>query len=79
MNQIKKLKKYERERKRETTIDDDIDVGGFFELATSDKKGVDELNLNEIKTESLEEYTGCSELIGFNLIGEIEYKTKARF
>ena len=48
MNQIEK--KNERRRKRENMVDD-IDLGRFFEMATSNKIYVNILNLHEIKNE----------------------------
>ena len=53
---------------------EDIELGTFFGLATTNKRYVNGLNLHENKTESLEDYTGDSELIGPMLIGEIEKK-----
>ena len=58
---------------------EDIDIGRFFELATTNGKYVNGLKLHEIKNEILEDYTGDFELIGFMLIGEIEQKTITRF
>ena len=48
---------------------EDIDLGRFFELATSNKRYVNGLNLNEIKNEFLLEYTGDFELIESMLVG----------
>ena len=50
-----------------------------MELAASNRKYVNGLNLHEIKNEILEDYTGDFELIGFMLVGEIEQKTNIRF
>ena len=58
---------------------DDIDLGRFFELATSNKIYVNNLNLYEIKNEILQDYTGDFELIGKMIIGPIEHKTNIRF
>ena len=44
---------------------EDIDLGRFFELATSNKINVKSLNLQEIKTEILKDYTGDFELNEF--------------
>ena len=61
-------------------VDDiDIDIGRFFELATSDKIYVNNLNLYEIKNEILQNYTGDFELNGKMIIGPIEHKTNIRF
>ena len=57
----------------------DIDLGRFFELATTSRKYVNGLNLHEIKNEILEDYTGDFELIGSMLVGEVEQKTNIRF
>ena len=71
-------KQNERRQKRENMIED-IDIGRFFELATTDRQYVNGLNLREIKNEILEDYTGDFELIGYMLVGEIEQKTNIRF
>ena len=71
-------KQNERRQKRENLLED-INVGRFFELATTDRQYVNGLNLHEIRNEILEDYTGDFELIGSMLIGEIEQKTNIRF
>ena len=58
---------------------EDVDIGRFFELATTNKRYVNGLNLHEIRNETLEDYTDDFELIGSMLIGEIEQKTNIRF
>ena len=58
---------------------EDIDLGRFFELATSNKIYVNNLNLHEIKNENLQDYTGDFELNGKMIIGAIEHKTTTRF
>ena len=58
---------------------EDIDIGRFFELATTDRKYVNGLNLHEIKNEILGEHTGDFELIGSMLVCEVEQKTNIRF
>ena len=58
----REIKRNERRQKRENMIED-IDIGRFFELATTDRKYVNGLNLHEIKNEFLEDYTGDFELI----------------
>ena len=55
----------------------DIDLGSFFEFATTNKGYVNGLNLNEIKIEILEDCTGDFELIGSMMIGEIDQKTNS--
>ena len=78
MNQIKKKTK-QNEKKMENLIDDDIGISEYFESATTNKIYVNGLNLNEIKNEVLEVYTGDFELIGYMMIGEMEQKTNSRF
>ena len=58
---------------------EDIDIGRFFEIATTNKRYVNGLNLHEIENEILEYYTRNFELIGSIMIGEKEQKTKIRF
>ena len=74
----KETKRNERRQRRENMVED-IDIGRFFELATSDNICVDNLNLHEIKNENLEDYTGDFELIGKMIIGPVEHKTNIRF
>ena len=45
----KQIKQNERRQKRQNLIDEDVDLGKFFELATSNKIYVNNLNLHEIK------------------------------
>ena len=75
----KERKRNERRQKRENIAEEDIGVGRFFELATSNKIYVNNLNLHEIKNEILEDYTGDFELIGKIVIGFVEHKTNIRF
>ena len=74
----KATKQNERRQKREN-IKEDLDLGRFFELATSDELYVNNLNLHEIKNQILEDYTGDFELIGKMIIGPVEHKTNIRF
>ena len=69
----------QKTKKKTNLIDEDIDLGRFFELATANRKFVNGLNLHEIKNEILEDYTGDFELIGSMLVGEVERKTNIRF
>ena len=62
------------EKKKRENIVEDIDIGRFSELATTDRKYVNGLYLQESKNEILEDYTGNFELIGSMLFGEIEQK-----
>ena len=75
----KETKQNERRQKRENLVEEDIDLGRFFELATSNKKYVNNLNLHEIKNKILEDCTGDFELNGKMIIGLIEHKTNIRF
>ena len=72
------IKQNERRQRRENMVED-IDIGRFFELATSNKLNVTNLNLQEIKNEILQDYTGDFELNGKRIIGFVEYKTNIRF
>ena len=74
----KETRQNERRQKRENIVED-VDLGRFFEMATSDKKYVNNLNLYEIKKEILENYSGDFELIGKMIIGPDEHKTNIRF
>ena len=58
---------------------EDIEVGRFFELASSDKNYVNNFNLHEIEIEILQDYTGKFELNGLLIIGTSEHKTNIRF
>ena len=60
-------------------IDEDIDVGRFFELATSDRIYVNGLNLHEIENDFLLDSKGDFESNWLKLIGPIEHKTNIRF
>ena len=75
----KEIKQNERRQKRQNLIDEDVDLGRFFELATSNKIYVNNLNLHEIKNEILQHYTGDFELNELMIIGPIEHKTNIRF
>ena len=72
-------KQNERRQKRENLAEEDIDLGRFFELATSNNIFVNNLNLHEIKNETLKDYTGDFDLIGKMIIGPVEHKTNIRF
>ena len=58
---------------------EDVDIGRFFELATSNKIYVNNLNLHEIKNEILQGYAGDFELNGLMIIGHNELETNSRF
>ena len=74
----KETKQNERRQKRENMVED-INIGRFFELSTTDRGYVNGLNLHEIKNEVLEDYAGDFELIGKTIIGPVEHKTNIRF
>ena len=74
----KEIKRNERRQKRGNMLED-IDLGRFFELATSIKKYVNKLNSHEIENESLQDYRCDFELNGLMIIGPIEHKTNIRF
>ena len=65
-------KQNERKQKKEKVLDEVIDIGRFFEIATTKRKFFKGSNLHEIKNEILEDSTGDFELIGSILIGETE-------
>ena len=73
------MKQNERRQKRQNLIDEEIDLGWFFELATSNKIYVNSLSLHETKNEILQDYTGDFELKGLMIIGPIEHKTNISF
>ena len=75
----KERKRIERRQKRENVVEEDINLGRFFELATSKKIYVNNINLHEIKNEILHDYTGDFELNGKMIIGPVEHKTTIRF
>ena len=60
-------------------MEEDIDLGRFLELATSDKIYVNSLNLHQIQNEILPDYTGDFEFNGLMTIGAIEHETNYRY
>ena len=74
----KEIKQNERRQKRENMVEN-VDIGRFFELATSNKIYVNNLNLREIKNEILQDYAGDFELNGLLIIGHNEFETNSRF
>ena len=79
-NESNKTKKQnERRQKRENIVEEDINLGRFLELATSNKIYVNNFNLHEIKDGILQDYTGDFELNGKMIIGPVEHKTNIRF
>ena len=75
----KEVKQNGRKQKREKLIDEEIDLGRFFELTSPDKTEVNGLNLHEIESQILLEYKGDFELTGSRVIGPVERKTKNRY
>ena len=75
----KEGKRKERRQKRDNVAEEDIDLGRFFELASSNKIYVNNLNLHEIKDGILQDYTDDFELNGLMIIGPVEHKTNIRF
>ena len=59
----REIKQNERKQKRQNMIEG-VDLGRFFELATTDKYYVNKLNLHEIKNEILQDYKGDFKLNG---------------
>ena len=74
----REIKQNERREKKENLIDEDVDLGKVFELATSNKIYVNNLNLHEIENEILQEHRGDFELNGLLIIGPVEHKTNVR-
>ena len=68
-----------KEQKREKLIDEDFDLGRFFELASFKKVYGTGLNLHEIEIEILLEYTGHFELIGLMFAGPFKRETNITF
>ena len=73
------IKHNERRQKRQNLINDDIDLGRFFELATSNKIYVNNLNLHEIKNENSQDYTQDFEFNVLMIIGPVEHKTNKTY
>ena len=74
----KELKRNERRQRRENLVED-IDIGRFFELATSNRIYVNNLNLHEIKNGILQDYNKDFELNGEMIIGPTKHETNIRF
>ena len=76
---IKEIKQNERRQERDNLVEKVFDLGSFFELATTNIKYNNSLNLHEIKNELLLDYTGDFEVIGSIMIVELEQKTNFSF
>ena len=72
------IKQNERRQRRENMMED-IDIGRFFELATSDSIHVNNLNLHAIKNEILLHYVGAFEMVGNLKVGDQIKQTNIRF
>ena len=70
----KGIKQTEKKTKKREDLIKCVALGRFFELVTTNKMFVNELNLHQIKSEILGEYTVDFELIRSALIGEVEQK-----
>ena len=80
-NENKKLshnRKYKTEKKK-IMREDEVDLSRFFELATSDKIYIDNLNLHEIKNDIMRDYDGVFEMNGTLKVGEQIRQTLIRF
>ena len=77
----KEIKQKERKQKRENIVDEDIDKGKFFELASSDQIYVTKFRtfLHKIRSEILINYAGDFELKRLIVIRPVEHKTNIRF
>ena len=78
MNQRKK-RQNERKQEKKFILDDKMDIGRFFELATSNKKYVYALNLHETINEVLLDYRSHFELNVTMVIEPVEHKTNIRY
>ena len=58
---------------------EDVHLGKFFELATSNKRYVNSFNFHENKIEILKDYTSDFELNGLLITGHVEHETTSRF
>ena len=80
-NENKKLshnRKNQTEKKK-IMREDEVDLSRFFELATSDKIYIDNLNLHEIKNDIMRDYDGVFEMNDTLKVGEQIRQTLIRF
>ena len=75
----KEIKKIERKQERDNLIDENIDLGIFFKLASSDQKHVCRLNFHEVDTEFLLVYKGDFGVDGLMVVAPVQHKTNFRF
>ena len=66
-------------KKKENLRNEDINLGGFFDLASYDKIYLASLNLHEFKNEVLVDYKGIFEILRLVDIGPAKHKTSIRF
>ena len=74
----RELKQNELIQNGENVVED-VNVGRFLELATTNELYVNRLNFHEFIGQILEDYTGNFEMIGSMLIAEKEQRTNIRF
>ena len=75
----KEIEQNQRKRKREKLIEEDIDLGRLFALASSDTNYITRPNLHETKSKILLDFKGEFELSASIVIGPVERKTNIRF
>ena len=73
------MKQNERKQKKENIVNEDLDLGRFFESESSDQVHVNRLNPHKIKNEFSLDYKGDFELSGSIIIGRNKHKTNIRF
>ena len=80
-NENKKLSHNRKNKteKKKIMREDEVDLSRFFELATSDKIYIDNLNLHEIKNDIMRDYDGVFEMNGTLKVGEQIRQTLIRF
>ena len=80
-NENKKLSHNRKNKteKKKIMREDEVDLSRFFELATSDKIYIDNLNLHEIKKDIMRDYDGVFEMNGTLKVGEQNRQTLIRF
>ena len=80
-NENKKLSHNRKNKteKKKIMREDEVDLSRFFELATSDKIYIDNLNLHEIKNDFMRDYDDVFEMNGTLKVGEQIRQTLIRF
>ena len=78
--ETKEFRQCERNQNKGNKNEDDIDMGSFFETATSDNKTiVNRLKIPEVRNEILSDYTGDFEMTGDIIIGDHKQTKSSRF